>query len=115
MTRRPAGGADIPTRGLRVAMALYGDVTYDSRVLREAETLAQAGHSVTVYCLSGSAPEGVPFKVVARAPKGSSVLPDGSSPFLRASSPSIAALLTAFVIAVRIGCYSSQVSMKVKR
>jgi glycosyltransferase involved in cell wall biosynthesis len=95
MTRRPAGGADPPIRGLRVAMALYGDVTYDSRVLREAETLARAGHSVTIYCLSGSAPEGVPFKVVARAPKGSSVLPDGSSPFLRASSPSIAAQLTA--------------------
>ncbi len=72
--------------GLRVAMALYADVTYDSRVQREAEALCQAGHSVTIYCLSGAAPPGAPFDVVASKPSVSGVLPDGSSPFLRAAT-----------------------------
>ena len=63
-------------------MALYGTVTHDSRVLREAETLSRAGHTVTIFCLSGTPPEGAPFRTVARAPSRSSVLPDGSSPFL---------------------------------
>lgn len=74
--------------GLRIAMALYGDVTYDSRVMREAETLCAAGHAVTIYCLAGSPAEGAPFNVVARAPTSTSVLPDGSSPFLRSSASS---------------------------
>jgi glycosyltransferase involved in cell wall biosynthesis len=78
-------------------MALYGDVTYDSRVMREAETLCAAGHAVTIYCLAGSPAEGAPFRVVTRAPKGSSVLPDGSSPFLRTTGSSVAARLTARV------------------
>lgn len=63
-------------------MALYGVITYDSRVLREAESLAHAGHTVTIFCLSGTPPEGVPFRTVTGAPSRSSVLPDGSSPFL---------------------------------
>ena len=63
-------------------MALYGTVTHDSRVLREAETLSRAGHTVTIFCLPGTPPEGAPFRTVARAPSRSSVLPDGSSPFL---------------------------------
>jgi len=71
--------------GLRVAMALYADVTYDSRVQREAEALWRAGHSVTIYCLSGAAPPGATFDVVASKPSVSAVLPDGSSPFLRAA------------------------------
>ncbi len=66
-------------------MALYGDVTFDSRVQREAELLDGAGHEVTIYCLSGSAPPDAPYRVVAVSPKPSSVLPDGSSPFLSAS------------------------------
>ena len=78
-------------RGLRVAMALYADVTYDSRVQREAEALCRAGHSVTIYCLSGAAPAGSSFSVVARKPAVSRVLPDGSSPFLRAGSSSFIA------------------------
>jgi glycosyltransferase involved in cell wall biosynthesis len=77
--------------GLRIAMALYGDITYDSRVMREAETLARAGHSVTVFCLAGTAGPGRPFGVVARMPGRPVVLPDGSSPFLRASPSSGAA------------------------
>ena len=39
---------------LRVAMALYGDITFDSRVQREANSLARAGHSVTIFCREGS-------------------------------------------------------------
>jgi glycosyltransferase involved in cell wall biosynthesis len=75
--------------GLRVAMALYGDITHDSRVMREAETLCNAGHSVTIYCLSGTPPEGARFRTMAHSPGDSSFLPDGSSPFLvrRQSSP----------------------------
>lgn len=70
------------SQGLRVAMALYGDITFDSRVQREAASLSQAGHSVTVYCLQGDPPVGAPFATVVRAPQRSDVLPDGSSPFL---------------------------------
>ena len=78
---------DRPTAsGLRVSMALYADVTYDSRVQREAETLSAAGHQVTIYCLSGTAPAGAPYQVVGQRPNQSSVLPDGSSPFLSGSS-----------------------------
>ena len=40
--------------GLRVAMALYGDLDYDSRVIREAESLAAAGYVVTIVCLAAS-------------------------------------------------------------
>jgi glycosyltransferase involved in cell wall biosynthesis len=72
--------------GLRVAMALYADITYDSRVQREAEALCRAGHSVTIYCLSGAAPLGSSYEVVASKPSVSAVLPDGSSPFLRAGT-----------------------------
>ena len=39
---------------LRVAMVAYGDVTFDSRVQREANSLVRAGHSVTLFCLEGS-------------------------------------------------------------
>ncbi len=72
--------------GLRVAMALYADVTYDSRVQREADALARAGYSVTIHCLAGAAPAGSSFDVVASRPSVSGVLPDGSSPFLRAGT-----------------------------
>ena len=78
-----------PSAGLRVAMALYADVTYDSRVQREAEELCRAGHSVTIYCLSGAAPVGSSFAVVASKPTVSAVLPDGSSPFLRVGTSSV--------------------------
>src|SRR4249919_2868204 len=68
--------------GLRIAMALYGDVTFDSRVQREAEVLSRAGHAVTLYCLSGSVLE-APYRIVSRRPDRSAILPDGSSPFRR--------------------------------
>jgi glycosyltransferase involved in cell wall biosynthesis len=94
---RPAVAADSLSGGLRIAMALYGDVTHDSRVMREAETLTGAGHAVTIYCLSGSAPSDAPFRVVAHTPRSSSVLPDGSSPFLSTASHSTARRLAARV------------------
>ena len=84
----PRATAAHPPAGLRVAMALYGDLTYDSRVQREAEALSRAGHAVTIYCLLGSVPPGAPYRVVKRLPSRSSVLPDGSSPFLRAGPSS---------------------------
>ncbi len=82
MNAMPSLGADARHPGLRIAMALYGDVTHDSRVLREAETLSIAGHTVTICCLTGTGPAGASFRVLARTPAGASVLPDGSSPFL---------------------------------
>jgi glycosyltransferase involved in cell wall biosynthesis len=60
-------------------MALYADVTYDSRVLREARSLAEAGYAVTVYCLSGSAPPSSSFTVVTHLPRRSDVLPWSSA------------------------------------
>ena len=71
-------------RGLRVAMALYGDLTYDSRVRREARSLAQAGHRVTVVCLaSGDASPDLPSNVAIRVvrPPGRSVIPGSANPF----------------------------------
>jgi glycosyltransferase involved in cell wall biosynthesis len=68
---------------MRIAMALYADVSHDSRVLREATSLADAGHDVTIVCIAGAAPDGSPFRVIAGHPDRGGVLPDGSSPFLR--------------------------------
>lgn len=92
---RAAG--DRPPGGLRIAMALYGDLTYDSRVMREAETLSAAGHKVTIFCLSGQPAAGALFRTVAYMPREASVLPDGSSPFLSASNASIVRRVTARV------------------
>jgi glycosyltransferase involved in cell wall biosynthesis len=84
-----------PAKGLRIAMALYGNLTHDSRVIREAETLCGAGHSVTVFCLGGSAGPDARFRVVAHVPARRTVLPDGSSPFLKASRSSVVGRLKA--------------------
>jgi glycosyltransferase involved in cell wall biosynthesis len=35
-------------------MVVYGDIAHDSRVQREANSLAQAGHSVVIFCLEAS-------------------------------------------------------------
>lgn len=78
-------------------MALYGDLTHDSRVIREADTLATAGWAVRVYSLAGSPPAGSAFESVAVLPRGASVMPDGSSPFLNASTGSRLAKLRARV------------------
>ena len=64
---------------LRIAMALYGDVSFDSRVQREAASLAAAGHAVTIYCLAGELiggeAERAGVRVVAHTPSVSRVLP----------------------------------------
>lgn len=72
-------------------MALYGDLTHDSRVIREAVSLAAAGHMVTIACLQASsrtvdrlAPD---VRVIVRRPGGDALLPGDPSPFLRAGSP----------------------------
>ncbi len=63
-------------------MALYGDLTFDSRVRREAATLASCGIEVTVVCLEGGSrpdlpepdlPEGV--RVIVRRPDTTGILP----------------------------------------
>ena len=43
-----------PEHALRVGMVLYSALTFDSRVQREANALAAAGHRVTIFCLEGS-------------------------------------------------------------
>ena len=72
-------------RGLRVAMVAYGDITYDSRVQREATSLASAGHAVTVFCLAGSREVmgslGPRVRVCPRAARWSRVVPGTASPF----------------------------------
>ncbi len=89
-----AGTQPSPGRA-RVAMALYGDLTFDSRVRREARTLAEAGHAVTVVCLAapGELPD-LPENVVVavRRPAGPAVIPGSANPFFAARRGRIAAL-----------------------
>src|SRR5439155_3324370 len=77
-----SGGAPAEASGtarrLRVGMAVYGDITHDSRVQREAEALARAGHEVLLACLPAPRPvawsrPGV--QVVALLPGRSAALP----------------------------------------
>ena len=65
-------------------MALYSDLAYDSRVLREAGTLARAGYDVTIACLPDESqqpdlPEGT--RMLAVRPTAASVLPGSDNPF----------------------------------
>ena len=65
-------------------MALYGDLTFDSRVRKEARTLAEAGYGVTIVCLAaGEARADLPANVtvVVRKPPQSAVLPGSANPF----------------------------------
>ncbi len=69
---------------LRVGMALYGDLTYDSRVRKEARTLAQHGFDVTIACLAADdEPRDLPsnVKVLVCAADDRSVLPGQGNPF----------------------------------
>jgi glycosyltransferase involved in cell wall biosynthesis len=50
----PETHGSIAAASLRVAMILYGDLTFDSRVQREANSLVRAGHAVTIFCLAGA-------------------------------------------------------------
>ena len=67
-----------------VGMALYGDLTYDSRVRKEARALAEAGFEVVLACLRGD-PEGpdLPAGVTVRQVPAvnESVVPGSSNPF----------------------------------
>jgi glycosyltransferase involved in cell wall biosynthesis len=70
---------------LRITMVAYGDIRFDSRVQREAVSLAAAGHDVTVACLAAGAAfqylaeRGVRVQEV-RAGSGA-VVPGAPSPF----------------------------------
>ena len=74
-----------PAGTLRVAMAVYGDITHDSRVQREATALADAGHTVMLFCLAWSSVLRPTFdeRVDIRAimPDRSAVVPGSNSPF----------------------------------
>jgi glycosyltransferase involved in cell wall biosynthesis len=67
-----------------IGVALYSDVTHDSRVRREAATLARAGYDVRLVCLGNSGedrdlPVGV--TVLTRQPPAGSALPGAPNPF----------------------------------
>jgi glycosyltransferase involved in cell wall biosynthesis len=73
----------------RVAMLVFGDVSFDSRVQREANSLVQAGHEVTIFCVEAS-PETMRMtdarvNVRAVAVPGRRGKPRGTSPFLGSS------------------------------
>jgi len=76
-------------------MALYGDLTYDSRVQKEARSLAAAGYIVTLVCLASdpglvALPEGC--RVLVLRPR-TAVVPGASNPFLGAGSRGRSGLL----------------------
>lgn len=65
-------------------MALFGDLTYDSRVRKEARTLVQAGYDVTIVCLASQSTSSdlpVNVSVLAIDPAGMSVTRGPSNPF----------------------------------
>ena len=81
------GGPREGTGPKRVAMALYGDLTYDSRVQREAMALAQAGFDVEVFCLAGDLPRTFEnprgLKVTTVVPSISATLPGSGGPLIQ--------------------------------
>lgn len=81
-------------------MAVYGDITHDSRVRREAEGLARAGHEVVLACLPGARPTGWSperVRVVPLLPGRSSALP-GSRRAGRTGRPRRAIDLTRWMV-----------------
>jgi len=81
-SRQVAGARRPPRRPgqLRIGMALYGDLTYDSRVQREARALAEAGYSVSLMCLSGTTGSGdlhPDVHVTLERPTATKTLPGG--------------------------------------
>ena len=65
-------------------MALFGDLTYDSRVRKEARSLAETGYDVTLVCLaSGGAGTDLPANVtvLVRRPTGRLVIPGSPNPY----------------------------------
>ena len=70
----------------RIGMALYGDLTFDSRVRREAAVLAEAGYRVRLICLADSGDRSdLPssIDVVVYRPSATGVFPGVSNPELR--------------------------------
>jgi glycosyltransferase involved in cell wall biosynthesis len=67
----------------RIGMAVYGDLSFDSRVRREARSLALAGFDVTLVCLAddGDSSDLAPnVRVVVREPPDAGALPGGPNP-----------------------------------
>lgn len=63
---------------LTIGVALYGDITFDSRVRREAASLADAGYRVVLLCLDGAeSAADLPDRVEVRSyqPTKTKVLP----------------------------------------
>jgi glycosyltransferase involved in cell wall biosynthesis len=80
----PAAPAHPPDARPHVGMALYGDLTFDSRVRKEARTLAGAGYDVTIACLASEGPStDLPTSVdiLVVRPPGMSVSRGLSNPF----------------------------------
>jgi glycosyltransferase involved in cell wall biosynthesis len=79
----------------RVGMILYGDLTYDSRVRKEARTLALGAYDVSIVCLAADAePRDLPgnVKVLVRRAVDPSTLPGGANPFRSAASSRLGSL-----------------------
>jgi glycogen synthase len=79
-----------------VAMALYGDLTYDSRVRKEARTLASHGYDVTVVCLAADhEPRDLPdsVRVLIREADDQTALPGQVNPFRSSTSGRLASLI----------------------
>jgi glycosyltransferase involved in cell wall biosynthesis/O-antigen ligase len=78
-SRKPTGSGR-----LRIGMVLYGDLTYDSRVRKEARTLAANGHDVLLVCLAlhgsrADLPQSV--EVLVKPIGNRSLLPGEANPF----------------------------------
>lgn len=95
--------AEPTAAGLRIAMLLYGDITFDSRVQREANSLVGDGHAVTIFCLDGSHATSpmldrrVRLEVVKVGGRPGS--PDAPSPFVAAAGFGRYAAQLAFLVA----------------
>lgn len=88
-------GRPIEGRRPRVGVVLYGDLTFDSRVRREARTLAIAGYDVTIACLAdrndrSDLPANV--TVLIRPLADASIVPGTANPFRSPSRSRIAAV-----------------------
>ena len=80
MSARPAP----VKRKKTVGMLLYGDLAHDSRVRREATTLAGAGYRIVLVCLAGT--QGTPdlppgVEVLVRRPGVTAAFPGPSNPY----------------------------------
>ena len=88
-TRSPA------VRPRRVGMVVFDDITYDSRVRKEAATLANAGYDVLLVCLAADGsrtdlPDNVVIRVMPAPRKA--ITPGLTNPFVATSPGRITAL-----------------------